>query len=76
MDDFETSANPSVIRSDAVYPLDAFKKRCRIGEKKLREYIARGLPVRGEGKTRFVVGSEFLEFVKKLPAPEPAAAKA
>lgn len=59
------SANPAMIRAGDVYPVEYLKNRLRIGEQKLREYERRGLRVRGEGKTFFVLGEEFLEFVKE-----------
>jgi hypothetical protein len=54
------------IQSDSVYPLPVFKKKVGLDAWSLREAKKRGLKIRKIGRRRFIVGSDFIEYLRSL----------
>ena len=52
------------IRADSAYPLDEFARVTGLGEAAIRAARRRGLLVRRCGRNSFVLGSDWLDYLK------------
>lgn len=55
------------IRRDSSYTRTQFIRALNIGKDGLRALICKGLPVRGVGRRRYILGSDWLDFLAKQP---------
>ena len=60
---------PGVIFPEAVYAIDEFRDRTRMGERAVRNCIDKGLRITKIGYRRFVLGKDFIDFVEKQAVP-------
>jgi hypothetical protein len=65
-DDHATSAP---ILADAVYPLAAFKAATKLDDWAMREARKAGLKVRRVGRRAYIVGADWIEFLKSPTGP-------
>jgi hypothetical protein len=56
---------PGVIRADEAYTTREFCRRAGLGDYAFREARAAGLKVTEFGKKRYVLGADWLEFLKR-----------
>ncbi|MDA1016058.1 MAG: hypothetical protein O3A00_16585 [Planctomycetota bacterium] len=57
----------SAIESSTVYPLRDFQRLAGLGNFALREARKKGLRVRAVGNRRYILGSDFREFLESQP---------
>lgn len=55
------------ISRDSAYSRRQFMRALSIGKDGLRALIGKGLPVRGVGRRRYILGSDWLDFLAKQP---------
>ena len=65
-----TTASPGEILADAVYTLEEFGKRMRLGTAAVRTARRQGLIVRHVGRRSYVIGRDFIAYLENLkPVP-------
>lgn len=61
---------PGVIRADEAYTLTEFRKRTGLGSTAFRGARAAGLRVIALGRKRYVLGVDWIEFLKQVQVQE------
>jgi hypothetical protein len=61
---------PGIVEADAAYTMSEFSARLNLKRWGLREMRRAGLPVRRFHGRTFVLGSDFLQFLERLPIDE------
>ncbi|MDX1945217.1 MAG: hypothetical protein SFU86_07410 [Pirellulaceae bacterium] len=65
--------SPGVIRPEEIYEVRELRRRMGLGDHAYREARAAGLRVRRLGRKIFVLGEDFIAFVKSRPEENAAA---
>lgn len=58
---------PAIIEAGAVYAKAELRRRLRWSESAWRSAVRAGLPVHRQGRQIFVLGDEFLAFIRSRP---------
>ncbi len=67
----EASADaPGVIDGTAIYTLGEFQDRLKLGQHAMRQARRAGLPVRRVGRRGYILGSDALEFFRRVGVPD------
>ncbi len=56
---------PGTIDTNTAYTVDEFRRRCRLGDFSYSELRKLGLPVISINRKQFILGSDWIEFLKQ-----------
>lgn len=72
----EKRTAPGIISRDASYTVREFCRRTGLGRYALTQARRAGLKVRASGQNRFILGSDWLDYLASLDEPLPRRSKA